>query len=1527
MPEPLKKKMTDSEVLPDYNLLRKTLSRLVDNFDTLNQTVVETTKTISKISKIDADRIQSQETVTDTRVPAVAPEDYPVIEKNTSLGSPVIKTVQSQTTTQPVSTNAKQGVENEQTKNTHSNEGKPAKPPTFISKITEKLKDTFENVTTQQTVSKDSFMYKTMERVGDSVITIKEKLKEQPKINKILETSSTAIATIKERLKDHPGLTKVMEKTTGTLSNIKDNLKEQPKKIAQSAIKFGKEGWQEQKEMNTPLMKIIAGVKDLGKGNITGAAKQIMSAKDTYTDIRSETAKQGKQNEDKSSDQLNNINTAEARSVKSGSTKDTTNIQNINNLTTSLEQNTKKLDEWSSQIASILSDKTRGESKITDINKTQTISDINEATDKQTPDSPDLTQSKDEEGLRRLEKPKPVIVTNVDEIARAIKDLTDTDTSSTKSKTHGISGIVPQTESGDSGGGLMSILGTALGFGKNALSKAGGLISKGARGALGLGKKVFTSGKSLLGKGVNMVKNIGGSAGKLVTGGVSKAKSFVGGVAKKTGGLFSKAWGGLKSLGGKVATGVKSVGGAALKLGSKALSKAGTVGKAAISGVKSVASKLNPGKLFSKALSKIPAGKLLGKIVKLPLIGTVISGILAASDVKDILNDSTLTEKDKRKQVGKVVGKSISGILGGAVAAGLTQLLNIFPGLGAAAAPLAYLGGDFIGSTIAGYVMNNIPGIDDKIGEITGKVFKLDFKKGSKSETKTPASAKKAEQESKKISTTSKSEQTSKTIDTGIKSVQSSTSNEEAVQHKKASNIQNSKTSSQTSTSGNLPIIPDVSTTSLTSPEAKTSEKDPGLYKQPGEDIQPDQVNTITKQDYSDYPVDNEPGNVSANETLDTDQSLIRDTVNTPVTTRKIPLPTNNTTITPEEVLETNQQISQGIPLGNIQQQKLEPVGTIERIKQNNQETSPENSTLPSRDIKQVETLPTDGIHKTSISRLDGEVPKQIGLAVAQAMNTIDTDQQKTPGTDSNESNQHKSTTTTPEKNKTLSPQVNPSLPTPVRKNTGIQRIKNAISRPESLKKSGNSLITKGVNTIKSTGSKIKDKLYKTIEPKVSNKISKLKNLPNVLKTKLTSKRPHMVGGSTLSNKENKVRNIETNTINNVQGDKKEAPTSVLSEVESGTTNQLTSNRLKGTSPSKRNITPKESTGIMSKVSKFIKTPAKAVSTLISNARNYLKQPGSDVSQKTVPKESTGIMSKVSKFIKTPAKAVSTLISNSKKSLKADDNDVSQEDTPKPTTTPIARGSVKLLNRITDKAKSVGTKAKNLLSGAAPVGKTLLSKSKNVASMLTGTGRATISSIGNVKGKLNKTKGRSFLSNVKDKAKSTSIKAKGILTSDVPNTKSLLNMAKKTGMKGVSNIQSRLKSLPRKLRSSKDKIAQPETTIDTNNITKRENKGTGILSKLKKSTLELGSGVVRGATAAKEKARSMSPDIKQAWKDGTKPNNEKPKDDKPNIVSNSTSSSSNNTTVINRYDTDTISRWRSKYIDDQHKPGHYSLFS
>jgi len=1512
MPDNTTEPNTEGQPAPDFNLLRKSLSRLAKNFDLLNKASLKTTKSLSKIAEVNVDKLQETSQQTDTRVPAVAPSDYPSLQKNNNTSSPVVTTVQSQTTS------SSDAAVTDKAKNDTEPKKPSAKPPTFITKMTERLRDTFENVTSKATVSKDSFMYKTMERVGNTVTSVKEKLKDQPKINKILESSSGALTTIKEKLKDQPTINKVLEKSSTALGNIKDNLKEQPKKLAESAVKFGKEGWQEQKEMNTPLMKVIAGVKELGKGNITGAAKQVMSAKDSYNKIQKPDSKKEKTNTS-NPPQTNNKQTPTKTNTSTDNT--TPNITGIQQFNEKLDESSKKLDEWSSKISDILNNNTQDDVKI------KTSNEPTEKPDEQSKPAPNMTQSTDEKGLRRLDKPKPVRITNVDEIAKAIQGIAVKTTGESSGKGSGVMMSPGGEES--SGGMLGSILGGALSLGKAGLKKAGGLVKSGAKGVWNLGKKAFGAGKSLLGKGVNMAKNLGGKAGKLVSGGVSKVKNLAGGAAKKVGGFFSKMWGGAKSLGSKAIGKVKSVGSSAMKLGGKALGKAKSLGKSAISGVKKVASKLNPVKAFKSALGKIPVGKLLAKVVKLPIIGSVISGVLAASEVKDILADPSKSEKDKRKEVGKVVGKSIAGIMGGAIAAGAVQILNAFPGLGVAAAPLAYLGGDFIGSSIAGFVMNNVSGIDEKIGDITGKVFKLDFKKGSKTDKKTPESAKKAKTESKKIADGAKSD-----------------SPDSKKQDIKVDPLKAPDTKSDSKQSTDKPIPDTSGGPGFATPELSKNEP-----------VDKEQLLEQNPQMQSEEPGDNkyETEVIAAETPVITTPSVAAESTGTePVDTKSptiVPIPTNNTAITPEEASKTNIPVIQGVPLSKNQPNKLKPNNVVQKTTQSSDNNIVDNqtgTTTAADPVKVEETSTAPGIQKTALMSVDESVPKQIGTAVAEAIkpaqSTETIEDVPEPDTDNTAS--------------TLTSPPGTTAVVPAKKKMSLlDRVKaknfkggsdTTSTQPPNVASTGataatgGGILAKGLSKMKSGGGKLKDKTFSKIDSMTPWYVPKASTMVKMSKSKLGRKGLALAGGYALKKAKNKIGDTASAAVSKGKD--------LLGKV--GDT---------GKGLIKKAI-PKPSGGFLSKIGDFISSPGKSIKGAMSALATKAKSLNPFGRSKSKPTKATietkpgsSLMSRGTEESIKPGDTSQDRLNNTKIDYSSTDallgiDDKTQKtatpedkvNKPKPTSNSFSDrlknvkmdfGSTDALMGITDKAKTGG---KSLLSKAKGVGKSLGTKAK---SLLGGAGKigSTISDrLKNVKMDFGST---DALMGITDKAKtggkSLGTKAKSLLggagkigsglIKKIPGGESLLGKAAKLASGGISKIKSGMKGIPTKLKSTKGKILKKSTPVDS--VEKSSEKKPGLLTKFKKSSAMLAGSAVAGATAAKEKAKSMAPGLKEKWREGTTPQKSDEKEQKPGIISNSSSSSSTNTTVINRYDTDTISRWRSKYIDDQHKPGHYSLFS
>ena len=212
----------------------------------------------------------------------------------------------------------------------------------------------------------------------------------------------------------------------------------------------------------------------------------------------------------------------------------------------------------------------------------------------------------------------------------------------------------------------------------------------------------------------------------------------------------------------------KSIGGSVVKKAKSAGSFVAKKAKAGITAVKKGVKAISPKALIANAKKMISgsAGKILPKVLKLPLIGPVIEGVFAAMEVKDIMANPELTAKDKQKQVGAIVGKSVGGLMGGAIASIGAQALNVAPGLGAVLTPVAYLGGDFLGRMAADALMNNVPNVDTMLGEATGKIFNLDYNQGSKAEeTSKPGATAAAAPKPQSAEKTSSPDTLAKTID------------------------------------------------------------------------------------------------------------------------------------------------------------------------------------------------------------------------------------------------------------------------------------------------------------------------------------------------------------------------------------------------------------------------------------------------------------------------------------------------------------------------------------------------------------------------------------------------------------------------------------------------------------------------------------------------------------------------------------------------------------------------------------------
>jgi hypothetical protein len=242
-----------------------------------------------------------------------------------------------------------------------------------------------------------------------------------------------------------------------------------------------------------------------------------------------------------------------------------------------------------------------------------------------------------------------------------------------------------------------------INFAKNVTKKLVEKLGAFKEGAKGLGKtfrKAFRGVTRSFRKGMNsavsgITKRLTGALGSLKggidevvaglkskVGSVTKtlteklAKSGIGTAAKKAGGFFSKVAGGVKAAGSKVA---------------------GVASKAA-GGVKSVAGKVAE-KLSPMKAVKPFAKKLLKGLGRIPILGSVVEGIFANSDIKNILANPDLSKEEKKKAVGQRALEGIAGPAGAALAIAALNTLTL--GGGFLGSFVAGVGGDFAGRFLA----------------------------------------------------------------------------------------------------------------------------------------------------------------------------------------------------------------------------------------------------------------------------------------------------------------------------------------------------------------------------------------------------------------------------------------------------------------------------------------------------------------------------------------------------------------------------------------------------------------------------------------------------------------------------------------------------------------------------------------------------------------------------------------------------------------------------------------------------------
>jgi hypothetical protein len=131
--------------------------------------------------------------------------------------------------------------------------------------------------------------------------------------------------------------------------------------------------------------------------------------------------------------------------------------------------------------------------------------------------------------------------------------------------------------------------------------------------------------------------------------------------------------------------------------------------------------KLNPTKAIGTWL-KSNAGKFLNKILKFPVIGTLIEGYMSNRDIKNMIADKNVSKEALSQAVGKRTMEGLGGVLGSIGGAALGSLIPV-PGVGTF---LGGMAGDFAGRWLAGAIADNVGA--KPIGDAVLNLYKDELK-------------------------------------------------------------------------------------------------------------------------------------------------------------------------------------------------------------------------------------------------------------------------------------------------------------------------------------------------------------------------------------------------------------------------------------------------------------------------------------------------------------------------------------------------------------------------------------------------------------------------------------------------------------------------------------------------------------------------------------------------------------------------------------------------------------------------------
>lgn len=211
------------------------------------------------------------------------------------------------------------------------------------------------------------------------------------------------------------------------------------------------------------------------------------------------------------------------------------------------------------------------------------------------------------------------------------------------------------------------------------------------------GKSMGGFAKGAVGKTRNLLGASGGAKG-FTPRSVGMPKPSVPTPAGGGGGIMS----GIKSMGTKA---MSSIGSSGIgKMASRGIQGAQGLASSAVGAVKG----MNPLKTLQKGLKGGGSKVLKGILKKIPFGSALFEMLFAGFDIASVMGDPNLAKGDKEQQIGSTVASSLGGVLGGAGLATLAQALNVLPGLGALVAPLAYMGGDFLGRKVGGMLAESM---------------------------------------------------------------------------------------------------------------------------------------------------------------------------------------------------------------------------------------------------------------------------------------------------------------------------------------------------------------------------------------------------------------------------------------------------------------------------------------------------------------------------------------------------------------------------------------------------------------------------------------------------------------------------------------------------------------------------------------------------------------------------------------------------------------------------------------------------